>query len=579
MSTGQFDISAHRYQDSRQVTSFPKTVIFWGAGATASLNIRTTAAQARSIHALGGAKRDSSDPLRVRVEKALAPNTDVRWVKAFTDLLTILGDHQESHGNEREKVLPSTAVTQAQIDTMRCHWREGADENELRQRIHLLQSLYDWLALKAAIGVCPGWNSDSTFLLQDLFNILDMHSQSGHGFRVYRNEFLTPQRIIGAVNVLKLLLYALFYVDWLSTAHNEEKKQELQHHLSFTKMLSRFMQRDGIKMASENKFDSREFYMGNFAIVSLNYDPLGLWFQYIANRSMNRSPTVPYVGAPARRIQIFNDLGQFVAAERTEADGNTQFPWFPMNETAVQRLNEKSDRTGEVIRISKFLFPHGCVCWRECPDCGKLSSYMGSEWRADSSTLIPPPPLRAFTDGVDFQRRGDRETKEWDKGAVDARECVYCGTMTYAHHTQTIMPTNFKQAPPPVLEEIQRDMRVVVQNADHIVLMGYSLPPDDVLYRAFFAARQQRGSDIQVKCTVVGLDSDEQDNQCWLGPLEWSARMERRQKSDPPRSTLEAARDLFGKENVRFYGGGVPNVFLEGGQVTEAAISRLLNWG
>jgi hypothetical protein len=32
--------------------------------------------------------------------------------------------------------------------------------------------------------------------------------------------------------------------------------------------------------------------------------------------------------------------------------------------------------------------------------------------------------------------------------------------------------------------------------ADHIILLGFSLPPDDVTYRAFFAARQQKAGNI-----------------------------------------------------------------------------------
>ena len=35
---------------------------------------------------------------------------------------------------------------------------------------------------------------------------------------------------------------------------------------------------------------------------------------------------------------------------------------------------------------------------------------------------------------------------------------------------------------------------------------------------------------------------------------------------------------LFGKENVRFYGGGVHNVFLDGGRVMDSAVEKLLVW-
>jgi hypothetical protein len=43
---------------------------------------------------------------------------------------------------------------------------------------------------------------------------------------------------------------------------------------------------------------------------------------------------------------------------------------------------------------------------------------------------------------------------------------------------------------------------------------------------------------------------------------------------------VRAARDIFGEDedNVRFYGSGVPNVFLDGDDVTDAALERLLNW-
>ena len=53
------------------------------------------------------------------------------------------------------------------------------------------------------------------------------------------------------------------------------------------------------------------------------------------------------------------------------------------------------------------------------------------------------------------------------------------------------------------------------------------------------------------------------------------SRMEHEQSL---RTTLEAARDLFGEENVRFYGGSIPDVFLDGGQVTDSAVDKLLTW-
>ena len=156
------------------------------------------------------------------------------------------------------------------------------------------------------------------------------------------------------------------------------------------------------------------------------------------------------------------------------------------------------------------------------------------------------------------------------KGEVDARECVHCDTLTYAHHTSTQMQSSLKERPPAFLEEIQRELRVIVKKAKHIVLMGYSLPEDDVNYRAFFAAHRSDARQGDVKCTVVGKE-DGYDG--WFGPNELDEKIEL-----PRSAAVCAARDLFGPENVRFYGGGVPDVFLEGGTVQDRAIERLLVW-
>ena len=174
---------------------------------------------------------------------------------------------------------------------------------------------------------------------------------------------------------------------------------------------------------------------------------------------------------------------------------------------------------------------------------------------------------------VKFPDYIEDERREWDKGAVDARACVNCDTLTYAHHTQIVMQSNFKSAPPPFIEEIQRDLRVIVQEADHIVFMGYSLPRDDVDYRAFFAARRSRNPKRRpVKCSVVvGTKGDQRwlgpSELCDLGSIECSSRV-----------TLKAAQELFEKEHVRFYGGGIPNVFLDGERVTDSTVDRLLDW-
>jgi hypothetical protein len=47
----------------------------------------------------------------------------------------------------------------------------------------------------------------------------------------------------------------------------------------------------------------------------------------------------------------------------------------------------------------------------------------------------------------------------------------------------------------------------------------------------------------------------------------------------PKDHAVNAAVDIFGNDNVRFYGGGVPDVFLDSGdRPTDATLERLLTW-
>ena len=548
------------------MTQQTKTVIFWGAGATAGLGMRVSTEQERYIRHLAIAGKDAP-PLPERVNSALDRQAE-SWAPALVDLLIILGDTNPTH--------PTQTFTPEQMDAMRRNSSPTAGHDNMRDRILALHLLYDWPALKGAINVCPvgdGSGRPGGNFLNDLLNILDIHSQSGHGFRVERNTFLTPQRVTGARNALKLLILALFFIDWQVLRHDPTKRSALEQHYWFAEALGRRMQRQGLQRAGK-PFDSKNFYIGDVSFASLNYDPIALWFQTVANRTLNRSPDVPHVGIPARRMQVFHDLGYIVPSTRI-SERNPGTIWHPMNEAAAQRLNDPDHGAADVIRINKYLYPHGCLNWRECPDCGKLSSYLGNRWDIDSAVLFPPPPLRAFVRELDFPSYCDEERREWEEGSVDARACVSCTTLTYAHHTPLLMQSSFKSLAQPFLEDIKRSLRVLVQEADHIVFMGYSLPPDDVDYRAFFAARRRHDPDRgPVRCSViVGTEGQRR----WLGP---SALNDLRSSSIGAiqQRTLNAAQDLFGTANVRYYGGGIPDVFLDRATVTDEAVSRLLEW-
>jgi hypothetical protein len=104
-----------------------KNVIFWGAGATKSLGIRTTADQERFIRCIT-APHNSRESLKKRIAAALGPKITKPWHDALFDLITILGDSDESYDS-------INAISREQLKAMRRNWHRGAGTDELRQRI------------------------------------------------------------------------------------------------------------------------------------------------------------------------------------------------------------------------------------------------------------------------------------------------------------------------------------------------------------------------------------------------------------------------------------------------------------
>lgn len=550
----------------------PENLIFWGAGATAALGIRTTVEQGKFISLLAGGE-GSDTPLKQRVADALGSAVAEPWHSALYELITILGDSAASYRSIHD-------ISAEQMEIMRRNWElsEGEDEEEIKRRIVHLRLIYDWPALKSVVGICPG-NSAEAFRINDLFNLLDMHIPPKFGVRArpgeegrrakpeYEQQFFDSRRLVGAKNALLLILIALFHIDYQMCLAT--KQERLEQYRAFAIQIALRAQQRGRELAHRGtRFDSPDFYQNDVGFVSLNYDPIGLWIQFIANRELNAAANAPHIGSSGTPLHLFHDFGHLIPARGVERK-DAAWPWYPLNEAAAQRLNEESYPSGYRVRLTKFLFPHGSLCWRECPDCGKLSAYHGHQWNLRATGLFPPPPLKAFdpTPCPEWIPRDEREIRE--KGGVDGRKCLHCGTLTYAHHTQAVMQSSFKAQPPSFIEEIQRELRATVTRAKHIILMGYSLPPDDVTYRAFFSARRGRRKDEPVACTIVTWDESNPD---WYGPRAMETRDFSKNK------VVEAARDIFEKGNVRFYGGGVPNVFLDGGTATKERLEKLLNW-
>lgn len=523
---------------------WPENVIFWGAGATHPLNMKSTAEIGNALSDLAGLTEAGEKPadLKANIRKAL-PDISENVLNELHALLVIIdSDHRQDNISEYARILRFKS-----------------------QRLDNLQRLYDWHAVKLVIERCPKLDGNK-INLQDLYNLIDMHIKSQRGLEI-RNEFVTLDRLIAARRTVDMLSQVFHAVGFCQLLEEDSYRKIYKQYYQFAKILAKLMTEEGLEKKNDYAINNREFYLFSYAVISMNWDPLLLWLIFNAHKEANDSKLRPYIGTPPQPMKLFNDLAHFMAVRAV--DGVTPEAWFPMNETAVQRLNDPAHSTGRRVRIGKFYFPHGCHGFRECPKCGKLTFYLGNEWDIFSESLFPPQILPSLSPQ---KARSFEEQEAINEGVYDAVQCTHCGTITEAHHTPIIVQTNFKGANPSFIEEIQIDMKVAIEKADHLIFAGYSLPNDDFIYRSILAARRKMG-DKPVKCSVIGWDKQGSDK--WLEGKELDTYLQSHKELNFA-GTCQRVIDIFGKENVRGYNAGFPQVFLKKDRADKEKLRELL---
>lgn len=511
---------------------WPETLIFLGSGASAALGMPTTGKIAQLLYKLSSSDGDLSSRVRSVFQ-------DQTFQKEILDFFQQLNDIENC--------------------------------NKTDKYIRNLKNNYSWNTLESLISICPG-HSENDFKLLDLFNIIDLHLNNGQGFHIPNNdgdkEFIDLNKLKKARNTLKLLINLIFSYKYQLVLKNN--RSTIKKYAQFADILAELMQEEGKYYSSKNySLNTRKFYLFSYAVISMNWDPLFLWYVFNAHKKKNDSPI--RIGKPGVKLKLFNDMAHFLGVRAV--DTRDQKIWYPLNETVVQRLNDPEYQNRRV-RVGKYYFPHGSLNWRDCPNCGKLTSYLGNEWDIYSESLFPPQLIKKLSFS---QTRSKEETDEFDAGLLDSLQCQYCGKLTSIVDIPMIMQSSFKLNHSSFIEEIQRDMRVAIEGAKHILLFGYSLPEDDVIYRSLLAARKKYSEQGNIPyCSVATGRIADAPNK-WLEGRELDEFLD--QKADSSfAEVVKTAFDIFGRDNVRGYACGIPAVFMDesGANASKARVKELL---
>ena len=563
---------------TRNNLELPETVLFIGAGATALLGMPQSDLQTKIFRAF--AERKSIDSLEDiladrKAEKIFGktPPFDGRDLEIMAAFIRFLGDDLEKDWN---------VIDEEDLRNGRVVFGDDVDEGMLKSRVMELRREYDWNALKQIIRVCPHDDMEDN-LIRDIYTMIDMKVRDRQGLtvRLEKEEgtvaevIIEKNRLPKARNCLVLFTSILFANAWYGLSKGENAEM-FQKYVGFMESIARLMQKEGGRLADEGyEFNSPAFYRLSNAIITLNFETVFLWLLFNANRKVNHDGY--YLPQTAQKMQQWLYFGVASKSRKISTEDSARKSGefsYSQDETSVFRGNEYRTPGSPIGRIGSFFFAHGCCNWRECPACGRMMYYLGDEWDYQSRHMNPPFPVPLFENN-DFNRT-DKE-KTWKaKLRYDSLECVSCGAETRTCDAPMIMQTMIKGMPTSFLDEVQRESHVLLRKARHVVLFGYQLPPDDILWQEAFseAIRYRKDSDNAAYCTVVVGH---------LGDKRWLHDDEMMEYVKKYRFTEEAvgrgakailnAVAIFGKDHVRAWCGGIPQVFGDG---TEADVKEIL---
>ncbi len=652
--------STSQKKNAETSTYWPETTIVWDAGATVNLGLLTTDGLGTALSRLAGtfsAPPNTSCALHIpnvdhnrepvslkeRISKTfgdrLDPNDDL--FKELQDLLLLLYDGDESTNEPDAYNLWKKTVTEAKKK-----YRTNGSTLWLKRNLENLHRQYDWVGVRSVIQYVsrkhsytkPAFSSIKSFgwkeevNLMDLLTTIDQLIETDMGIptkELFHKKgtpddsmyFIDKKRlanirtcILHLIGTLQRINFSIFLKKM--EKGDEKNSKRWEQYKKFAEALVSHTREETETLKSEKKLkiDSREFYLFSHAFISFNWDPILQWLIFKKHRKYNRSkpPSIHQTeNGKSSQIKFFNDSGDGIGIIKIDGDKDDRLA-FMMNEQACRAVNNveyiktKGGRDPQrILRIGKMLFPHGGFSWRQCPRCGKIFCNLGPKFSKDKYPLgaFGPDIIPGIPPKYPQEIMTSEEKACHTEGEFGAIECIFCGEITRPHNTPLTLQSAIKGERHFILDGIYREMGLLFQNSSHLLLIGYSLPPDDFLYRCYLQSARASKQDLYV--SVVDYDytlahkKDEVKNERrkhvselldgrWLyghkilDYLEISKKHagccpSMRKHLEPIIKTLSNMLEVFNYEQMRLSVSGFPDVILgEKDEVDPALVKDLL---
>ncbi|NQS76218.1 MAG: hypothetical protein HQP61_07245 [Peptococcaceae bacterium] len=501
--------------------AWPETVVLWGAGATKSAGLLT--------------------------------NSDI--ARALTHIL-----EQPFPGFRLDysRLFPGVTISDQLKDGFNKLLFKLNGEDKLSRTYDLEALRYIAKSSPKSLNIDTG--RKASLNLQELFTLIDQLIDSKLGIETLNDQeeeyFIEQPRINAAKNCLKLLTEELERV--AVQGKTQARISNAQFYHDFADALADLMIKEAFEYEKKGyKKDTRDFYLFSYAIVSFNWDPLIIWALFNAQKTRNESPLYMQCGLPLR---LFMDLGTTIATRKI--DKNNDIILYSANETQAIKIND-ANYPSRIMRMGKLLYPHGIFGSRQCPQCGKLVISFGHVWDRYSALVFGPSLVTELQQGWHYS-----EDEENDPGVI---RCPFCNQKTYPYDMPLELQTILKKRPIAPLEEIKKEMGLLIKHAKHIIFAGYSMPRDDISEKVFIASSLSGEKIEEKKCTIIEYDPHYSTGQDWLMGTDILDYLRSRKELKPAKA-INSILSIFDLNQTKLTLKGIPRIFNSYSSIEQAII-------
>ena len=264
------------------------------------------------------------------------------------------------------------------------------------------------------------------------------------------------------------------------------------------------------------------------------------------------------MGKNVQKLRLFNDFGTLVGSLRIENKNDEPKIWYQGHESVALRLNDK-DYPNRLMRVGKYVFPHSSFAFRICPVCNKTHFVFRGNTK-EYLNFYGPLILPEFNDFYSKEILTEDEGNNFKDGIFDAVQCYKCDNITRMIDMPLVLQTAIKGRKPPYFEETVNEMLILIKKAKHIVFAGYSLPPDDTIYRSMIANTLAERKDDLPEITVINFEKKLQ-NEKYYNREDVENAIKNNVFDDWNRTIMQGFLNIFKDCKIRFSFLGVLGIF------------------